>query len=440
MRIPRAKTLAAAAAISSAVAFTATDSRRPEDDPALVQLFTKERAESVLAADLSKSGKDRAKDEIRPFLKEYPIIRGDFPAALASRHSITLEEFLSLNRLFGVRAFVDGRKTPILRVGETYLAPEDPSAVRPFFAKIARLEKADRISEAISTGADVRKLRRISGETFFPREPECLGLGEVLSSMLEMQKDEFDPLLPVIVDPRIERTASCANLIKNAFIQSCNLKYYTPAQRKMLLTPDLHAWVLVRKLRDEFGYVQSHTGLMKAFDLKAFQSFNPITDPEKRARYDEEIRAAYRFLRDGAPQGTIVPMYFQGSRSKAAVMKEYRSGDPHLNTHQTMLAGNIDWSLTASTVPAIRDGKRVESAADRTLIDFLVDFTASRADFPSSFLPNFRNTVRTGLARYPDLVEIEIDGKRIDVAAEIDALRTGKPQTVVRPGSGVRLT
>lgn len=40
-------------------------------------------------------------------------------------------------------------------------------------------------------------------------------------------------------------------------------------------------------------------------------------------------------------------------------MGEYRKADPHLNTHQTMFAGNIDWSLKASDIPVIRDSKRI---------------------------------------------------------------------------------
>lgn len=129
--------------------------------------------------------------------------------------------------------------------------------------------------------------------------------------MLAMQRAEFDPPLPVIVDPRNERGASCANLMKNAFIQSCNLKYYSAKQRKMLLTENLHAWILAKKLRDEFGFEQTHASLMNAFNLTAFYSFNPITDPKKREAYDTEMAEVFAYLRDEAPQGTIVPMYFQ---------------------------------------------------------------------------------------------------------------------------------
>ena len=79
----------------------------------------------------------------------------------------------------------------------------------------------------------------------------------------------------------------------------------------MLLTQDLHAWVLVKKLRDEFGYEQSHATLMDAFNLSAFHDFNPITDPKKKEAYEAEIMEVFSYLRDEAPQGSLVPMYFQ---------------------------------------------------------------------------------------------------------------------------------
>lgn len=647
MRHSRARNLALATAFTSALAVTSSDVPNSRNDLEFEGIFTKERAESAISGTAPTNGRELLMTEIRPLLSEKRIVRGDTPAALAGKHQLAVEEFVSLNRMFSAPSFSGDGKTPVLRIGEAYYVPTDPSAIRPYFSKLSRLERADRVAEAIRTGANVKKIRHISGEAFFPKEPECLGLGEVLSSMVAMQEREFDPLLPVIVDPRIEHTASCANLIKNTFIQACNLKYYTDAQRKMLLTQDLHAWILVKKLRDEFGYEQSHASLMKAFNLDAFFSFNPITDPAKRAEYDAEIREVYAFLRDSAPQGTIVPMYFQGSRSKPAVMGEYRKSDPHLNTHQTMFAGNIDWRLRASEVPVVRDGKRLPFGHDperaairladaeasvvaaearlasdreavlasldpvrnpdlvphvrtvpqllanafrdpkfdaylkslpasevaklpaavtkkgtidrdafaemtrerirtalmdgnltvealrgavswykmpesdvpmfearlahaaslakkrreaavalatgksfvlaefgptvagnvlasqtanaynkassdldaakrrvaelraalstpndvsRTAVDFLVDFIASRADFPSSFFPNFRNTVLSGLARYPDLVEIEVNGKKLDVAAELAAVRSGKPSISVRPSDEIRLT
>lgn len=647
MRHSRARNFALATAFTSALAVTSSDVPNSRNDLEFEGIFTRDRAGSVISGTAPTSGRDLLKAEIFPLLSEKRIVRGDTPAALASKYQLAVDEFVSLNRMFSAPSFSGDGATPVLRIGEAYYVPTDPAAVRPYFSKLSRLERADRVSEAIRNGANVKKIRRISGETFFPGEPECLGLGEVLSSMVAMQEREFDPLLPVIVDPRIEHTASCANLIKNTLIQACNLKYYTDAQRRMLLTQDLHAWVLVKKLRDEFGYEQSHASLMKAFNLDAFFSFNPITDSSKRAEYDKEIREVYAYLRDGAPQGTIVPMYFQGSRSKPAVMGEYRKSDPHLNTHQTMFAGNIDWRLRASEVPVVRDGKRLpfghdperasadladaeasiatvearlvsdreavlatldplknpdlvphvrtvpkllanafrdpkfdtylkgipaseaaklppsvtkdgaidrdafaemtrerirtalmngtltvealrsavswykmpesdvpmfearlahaaslakkrreaavalatgksfvlaefgptvasnvlatqaanaynktvsdlEAAkrraaelrtalstpndASRSAVDFLVDFIASRADFPSSFFPNFRNTVLSGLARYPDLVEIEVNGKKLDVASELAAAKAGKPSVSIRPGDEIRLT
>ena len=45
-------------------------------------------------------------------------------------------------------------------------------------------------------------------------------------------------------------------------------------------------------------------------------------------------------------------------------MGEYRKADPHLNTHQTMFAGNLDWQLKASDIPVIRDSKRLPFGHD----------------------------------------------------------------------------
>jgi hypothetical protein len=237
-----------------------------------------------------------------------------------------------------------------------------------------------------------------------------MGLPQMLASLLSMQAREYDPELPVFVDQRNEKTASCANLIRQTYLQSCGLKNYTEAQKTMLLTPDLHAWILIRELRDTFGYEQSHADLMNYFDLSAFHSFMPIQSSKRKA-YDKRVLDLYRFLHDAAQPGTIVPMYFQGSQSKGLVMKAYRQNDPHLNTHQTMFAGNMDWSVRAQDIPQIIDGKRMrarEESPHRNLIDTLIDFIADRADFRSSFLPQFRQTVLQGLARYPEMIHLEV--------------------------------
>lgn len=98
---------------------------------------------------MTKTGKELLKEEVRPLLSEFKITKGDTPAALAAKHSLALDEFVSLNLLFSSPAFSMGKKSPVLRIGETYYAATDPAAIRPFFAKVSRLEKADRVAEAI---------------------------------------------------------------------------------------------------------------------------------------------------------------------------------------------------------------------------------------------------------------------------------------------------
>jgi hypothetical protein len=395
-----------AAVLASSLALTASVVRKPHVDVELERNFVQTKTSEVLQPK-KISARDILIEELQPKLKSYPIVRGDTPAALASKHGLSLDEFITLNQLFKAPSFIRNKKTPILRIGELYYVPEDVSAIRPFFAKMHRIEKSEKVWSVIEWGGNFKKIHAISRETFFPKEPECLGMGEVLSSMLTMQQDEFDPLLPVIVDPRNEKTASCANLIKNTFIQTCNLKYYTPKQKKMLLTSDLHAWILVKKLRDEFGFKQSFADLMQAFDIKSFHSFNPIVDVEKRGKYEERMNELYFYLRDSAPQGTIVPMYFQWSQSKSAVMWVYQAKDPHLNTHQTMLAGNIDWKIQASEIPRVQDGKR---------IPFWFDISRVSAEV-------------TSLAEEREKIEVQLKSAK---TALIDSLNPSKNPSIVQ--------
>lgn len=105
MRSSGARNLIMATAISSAVAISSSTVRKPDADPEFERLFVKERAESVLSSGGYKSGKDRLKDEVRPLLTERKIVRGDTPAALAAKHSLSIDEFVSLNRLFSAPAF-----------------------------------------------------------------------------------------------------------------------------------------------------------------------------------------------------------------------------------------------------------------------------------------------------------------------------------------------
>lgn len=93
-----------------------------------------------------------------------------------------------------------------------------------------------------------------------------------------------------------------------------------------------------------------------------------------------------------------------------------------------------------SRLTALRSALEVPNSVTRSVLDMLIDFTASRADFRSSFSPNFRNVVLAGFSRYGEMVEVEVNGKKIDIAAEIEAFKAGKPLTMTVPNDSVRLT
>lgn len=414
-----------AALLASSLAVTASAIRKPQIDVELEQNFVRAKTAEVLAETSTLSARDILMEELQPKLVKRGIERGDTPAALATKAGLSTDEFITLNQLFQAPSFIRNKKVPILRIGEPYYIPTDVSAIRPFFTKMRRIEKSEKVENIIESGGNFKKIHAISRETFFPKEPECIGMGEVLSSLLAMQQDEFNPTLPVIVDPRNEKTASCANLIKSTFIQTCNLKYYTPKQKKMLLTQDLHAWILVKKLRDEFGFKQSFADLMQAFDIRSFHSFNPITQPEQKERYEGRISELYSYLRDSAPQGTIVPMYFQGSQSKSAVLSVYQAKDPHLNTHQTMLAGNIDWKLSANEIPRIHDGKRIpfgfdveKVSAEVTLLakereDTVLQLESAKKNLLEALDPSKNKSIVQKLEHIPKLLEVAFQDQKL---------------------------
>ena len=76
----------------------------------------------------------------------------------------------------------------------------------------------------------------------------------------------------------------------------------------------------------------------------------------------------------------------------------------------------------------------------RSAVDTMIDFIAGRADFRSSFLPHFRSTVLNGMTRYPKMVEVEVNGVKLDFEEEIKAFKSGKPKTLIRPSDTIRLT
>ena len=97
-------------------------------------------------------------------------------------------------------------------------------------------------------------------------------------------------------------------------------------------------------------------------------------------------------------------------------------------------------ALLKSRLATLRATLEAPNTVSRSAVDMMIDFVASRADFRSSFGPNFRNTVFSGFSKYPEMVEVEVNGKKLDMKAELVAFKAGKPVTVVTPKDSVRLT
>ena len=105
MQRKSAKALLAAVSVSAMVGLVGSAKKRESFDPEFERLFTKERVESVVAGTAPATGKALLQKEIAPLLVQKTVVRGDTPAALADRASVTLDELLSVNRLFDPAAF-----------------------------------------------------------------------------------------------------------------------------------------------------------------------------------------------------------------------------------------------------------------------------------------------------------------------------------------------
>lgn len=80
-------------------------------------------------------------------------------------------------------------------------------------------------------------------------------------------------------------------------------------------------------------------------------------------------------------------------------------------------------SALKTRLATLRAHSQAPNTVSRSAVDMLVDFVASRADFRSSFNPNFRNVVLAGFSKYPEMLEVEVNGKRLDILAEITAFK-----------------
>lgn len=70
-------------------------------------------------------------------------------------------------------------------------------------------------------------------------------------------------------------------------------------------------------------------------------------------------------------------------------------------------------------------------AEKRSVVDILANFIINRADFNGSFSQDFKNKVLEGIKTYPEFFDIKINGKSIDVAAELVHIGEGKGIDIV---------
>ncbi|MDD2487534.1 MAG: LysM domain-containing protein [Candidatus Gracilibacteria bacterium] len=76
-----------------------------------------------------------------------------------------------------------------------------------------------------------------------------------------------------------------------------------------------------------------------------------------------------------------------------------------------------------------------------TVIDFIANFIQTRADIGSAYSQELRKRIYDGLEKYPDLVNIKVDGIKVDLVSEMKRFRNGKTGSMqIRPTSKIELS
>lgn len=90
------KSIVFAAALSSAAVLHSSDPKKGISDSETERLFVRERVE--LAVSETGNRGSVLQSEISRFIVPTIVARGDSPSSIASKHGISAEEFISLNR------------------------------------------------------------------------------------------------------------------------------------------------------------------------------------------------------------------------------------------------------------------------------------------------------------------------------------------------------
>jgi len=331
----------------------------------LLLLYMSENSIDILAhaVEIDNPELIKKQEEMHANIELYYVQPNDTIASIAQKYHISnYDDLLALNRFMNNNLEVSGKNgsrifikawSESTQTGNKVFVPKD---IQKFQNDIVQIKKiADFIikNEQVAKW-DVKALKNEINEWIYPIRPQSFGI-KFLGAFIASQENTFDPRLPRIVDPTMERSASCSHFAKMFLTHSNNMSDLNEWEKKLLNTKDIDAWIFPKEIM-KIGFIQKQN-LMKYFNPGLLTSWNPIQE-ENREEYKKGVIDYGKYLEEKWVPGSFMPLFFKYSKYKW-VISDYNmwEKEKHYNTHMSIYAGIANMKFVAWEVWEVKNWK-----------------------------------------------------------------------------------
>lgn len=303
------------------------------------------------------------KRETMNYYVEYEINPWDTLSILADKNNITLEELLLFNDFLWKDFQRNNNWNIILKLKEVIYIPHK-TKIEQFRKDINEIKKWWAYLKA-SLNLYTKDIKELWQEivNFFPNRPQPYSIKEMLTAILNAQSIDTDPNHPPFLDwyfrdVKYKWVPLCLSVLRYAIrsalwiIDISDRKGYpflTDGEWEFLTKENMDAWMLWEFAKDI--WFKQEYDFMEFFDRSNLSSYNPIFE-SKKLTYWKKIEDMYNYIKKNSDKvvWSFVPFYFVNSHAKDKMWqynKQFSLSKQHLNTHQTLFAGNWIMSFEA---------------------------------------------------------------------------------------------
>lgn len=272
---------------------------------------------------------------------------------------------------------------------------------------------------------DMDILRKELNERIFPKKPQSIWVEKLAKWFINSQYSNFDPILPRIVDQKLERNASCSHFVKMFFMQAISMNDFKTRERKLFQKKDIDAWIFPHEAIKI--WFEQKFNFMNNFSYELLKTGLPLSK-ESSINYADGIINMNNYLIEKWVPWSLVPILYKYSRYKDIVINHnIWKTDKHYNTHMSVYLWLANWKIKADEVWEVKNWKIIPFKSGEvknkqiTIIDFLLNFLQQRADHTTSVMTNdWRKVLFGWLKKYSKLVKIKVNDIEIDITDEIN--------------------